>query len=189
MSETMIPTHADRRRTPGLLLGPYYPLDPPSNAGAELWRGAVPAGARSLELEGWVRACDGSPLPHVRIEIWQADPGGRYRHPSAVQLPAPFEGFAGYGVALSDAAGRFVFRSLVPGAYCEGSTLRAPHLHLQVTGRFERLVTQLFLPDDARNGDDRWYCTLRHPHLLVPTRVRDDADGLSLRWTAFLTRG
>ena len=186
MTSASNPPPAVQHRTPGLLLGPYYPLDRCGDAGSDLWRGPVPIGARRLQLEGHVRSCDGTPLADARIELWQADPAGRYRHPSASEASKVLEGFAGYGATRSDADGGFVFRSLVPGAYREGTGWRAPHLHLQITGRHDRLVTQLFLPGDARNGDDRWFGTVGHPDRLLPDVVRDGPDALCLRWTAFL---
>ncbi|MEO7708427.1 MAG: hypothetical protein ABIS28_07845 [Caldimonas sp.] len=188
MTTASIPPTALSRRTPGLLLGPYYPLEPPVDAGTDLWTGAVPIHARRLQLECHVRSGAGTPLPDARIEMWHADPGGRYRHPSARDTAAVLDGFTGYGAAHGDADGRCVFRSLVPGAYLEGTTLRAPHLHLQITGRHDRLVTQLFLPGDARNGEDRWYCAVVRPDRLLPEVVQDDVELLSLRWTAFLGR-
>ncbi|MEO6746742.1 MAG: hypothetical protein ABIS28_15640 [Caldimonas sp.] len=188
MTNASLSSNAPARRTPGLLLGPYYPLDRPADAGSTLWSGPAPIGARCLHLEGCVRSGDGTPLPEARIEMWQADPAGRYRHPSARDPTAVLDGFAGYGATRSGADGRFVFRSLVPGAYREGATLRAPHLHLQITGRHDRLVTQLFLRGDVRNGADRWFSAIVHADRLLPDVVQDDADLLALRWTAFLGR-
>ena len=188
MAPASIPSTTLPRRTPGLLLGPYYPLDRTAALGSELWTGPAPSGARGLRLEGCVCSGDGTPLRDAHIEMWQADPAGRYRHPSAREGNLVLECFEGYGATQSDADGRFVFRSLVPGAYREGVTLRAPHLHLQITGRHDRLVTQLFLPGDARNGEDRWFCAIVHGERLLPEVVQDDADLLWLRWTAFLGR-
>jgi len=37
-------------------------------------------------------------------------------------------------------------------------------------------------------GEDRGYCTVVHPNRLLPEVVQDDADPLSLRWTACLGR-
>ena len=179
-------SEAAHRRTPSLLLGPYYPLAASEDAGTELFRGTAPSGTRRLRLEGRVQRLDGTPLPDVRIELWHADPAGRYPHPSAWEAEAVLAGFTGYGTTRSDAAGRFAFTSLVPGGYREGTTFRAPHLHLQLSGRADRLVTQLFLPGDARNDADRWYRAVVHPERLLPTVVRDDAESLDLHWTACL---
>ena len=172
------------RRTPSLLLGPYYPLGASDAAGSSLFRGTTPSGTRRLRLEGHVQRLDGTPLPDVRIELWHADPAGRYPHPSAGDAAAVLEGFTGYGTTRSDATGRFVFTSVVPGGYRDGPTARAPHLHLQLSGRADRLVTQLFLPGDARNDADRWYRAVRDSERLLPTVVRDHAESLDLHWTA-----
>src|SRR5215204_6339649 len=103
MTHASISSTAPPRRTPGLLLGPYYPLDRPADAGSTLWTGPAPSGARCLQLGGCVRSGDGTPLPDVQIEMWQADPAGRYRHPSARESTAVLDGFAGYGATRSDA--------------------------------------------------------------------------------------
>lgn len=186
-----------RRRTPGLLLGPYYPLAT-AGSGTQLWQGdTVPAGARRLRLDGCVVDRQGRPLAGVEVELWQADPAGRYRHPSAPETDQVPPGFAGHGRTRTDAAGAFRFDSLVPGAYADAIRERAPHLHLQLTGRVDRLVTQLFLPGDAGNQADHWFRSLRRPDLLtaeiVPaaTPAVDGplADTLHLRWTAVLGNG
>ena len=159
-------------------------------ADADLWRGdTLPVRSRHLRLEGQVLTHDELPVPHACIELWHADPAGRYRHASAPGHTQVAAGFAGYGVTHGDAQGRFVFRSLVPGPYSDGVVVRAPHLHAQVTGRFDRLVTQIFLPGDERNHSDRWYRAVTHPERLVPQVIRDDAEGLHLQWTVFIARG
>ena len=85
-------------------------------ADADLWRGdTLPVRSRHLRLEGQVLTHDELPVPHACIELWHADPAGRYRHASAPGHTQVAAGFAGYGVTHGDAQGRFVFRSLVPG--------------------------------------------------------------------------
>jgi protocatechuate 3,4-dioxygenase, beta subunit len=179
-------------RTPALLLGPYYPLKPQAGAGSALWRGdRLPSGARRLTLDGRVLDRRADPVVGAEVELWQADPCGRYRHPSAPDSALVPEGFAGYGRTRTDHGGAFRFTSLVPGAYTAGDEWRAPHLHLQITGCFDRLVTQLFLPRHPGNTQDRWYRALLQPHLLTPEVLASapDGDGLHLLWTAVLTRG
>jgi protocatechuate 3,4-dioxygenase beta subunit len=178
------------RRTPGMLLGPFYPLKPTADADARLWRASgVPQGARQLQILGRVLDVAGHAVAGASVELWQADPAGRYRHPSAAEtIEVPVE-FTGYGLVRSGDDGRFAFDSLVPGAYHEGDVARAPHLHFQITGRFDRLVTQLFLPRHPANALDPWYRALMRPEA-VTAEVTDDAtDRLILRWTAVLSRG
>lgn len=184
-----IPATPGPYRTPGLLLGPYYPLQVPIGADANLWRGdTLPAGTRHLRLEGRVLSREGAPAPNVCIELWQADPGGHYRHASAPGHTQVAACFAGYGLTHCDAEGRFVFRSLVPGAYAAGGVVRAPHLHVQISGRIDRLVTQVFLPGDERNRLDPWYRAVAHPERLLPHVIRDDANALHLHWTVFIAQ-
>lgn len=179
-----------RRRTPGLLLGPYYPLAQPSTADGRLWRGAgTAAGVRLLRLDGQVLDIGGNLVEGAAVELWHADPAGRYRHPSAPQADTVLDGFTGYGRVVTAADGRFNFDSLVPGRYTDGDVMRAPHLHLQITGRCDRLVTQVFLSGHADNAADRWYQALAHPERLLAEVLSDDAAGLHLRWTAVLSRG
>lgn len=97
--------------------------------------------------------------------------------------------FVGYGRMQTDAEGRFAFDSLVPGAYATGEGRRAVHLHLQITGRWDRLLTQVFLPGDAACADDRWFRTASRSEMLVARVVADDAGTLQLDWTAVLARG
>lgn len=180
----------DTRRTPGLILGPYFPLDPPTGAGADLWHGsAPPAGGRRLRFTGRVRSVHGDAVAGACVELWHADPAGRYRHPSAPEHTRVDPAFAGYGVVHTDPQGRFEFRSVVPGAYVEGTTSRAPHLHLQVTGRFDRLVTQAFLPGHALTLVDPWFAAVRRRDLLVPTVCHDDPLTLHVDWTLVLQNG
>jgi protocatechuate 3,4-dioxygenase beta subunit len=179
-------------RTPGLLLGPYYPVARSGGGGRDLWRDGVsppPAVARRLRFEGQAIDRRGNPTEGALVEIWHADPDGRYPHPSAPDHEQVAPGFAGYGRTQCDAQGRFVFRSLVPGGYVAKDVRRAPHVHVQVTGRSDRLVTQLFLPRHPLNAQDRWYRAVERPELLVPDVVRDDADALVLGWTIVLAQG
>lgn len=184
-------THArlEFPRTPGLLLGPYYPVQPPAQAGPQLWTGQQPPeGARTLVLEGVCRSANGEPAAGVLVELWHADPLGRYAHASAPEQEV-VEGFTGYGRAVSDEAGAFAFRSLVPAGYGDRNTRRAPHLHVQLTGRVDRLATQLFLPGERANDTDRWFAMLAHPELLVPRLLNATPHSLHLAWTAVLRTG
>lgn len=185
---TSTPTR--HRPTPGLILGPFYPVQQAVDADHRLWRGdALPAGARRLRLEGRVLTVDGDAVTGARVELWHADHLGRYPHPSAADHASVDPRFTAYGCTGTDAVGGFAFDSLVPGAYAGPDVRRARHLHLQVTGRLDRLVTQLFLPDDPGREADHWYRAAARPEMLVATRLASDADHLHLQWTALLNRG
>jgi protocatechuate 3,4-dioxygenase, beta subunit len=174
-------------RTPGLLLGPYYPIPEPAGASSRLWpHSSTPTGTRALLLEGRVVDPCASVIAGARVELWHADPHGRYAHPVAPETWQVMPGFTGYGTTETDANGCFEFDSLVPGPYGDGRTQRAPHLHLQITTQRQRLVTQVFLPYDALRANDHWFRSLRHPERLVASATRDDDEMLRLRWTAVM---
>lgn len=184
------PSHIAEQLTPGLVLGPFYPVQQPQDADHILWRrSGVPPGARRLHFGGRVCTSDQQPVADVLVELWHADPAGRYPHPCAPHAECVDPGFLGYGRVRTGTDGRFAFASLVPGAYQTGEGRRATHLHLQITGRCDRLLTQVFLPDDAACDDDRWFRAAPRSEMLVARVVADDAGALHLDWTAILARG
>jgi protocatechuate 3,4-dioxygenase beta subunit len=178
------------RLTPGLILGPFYPLQHPADANARLWRGnCLPQGVPALQFRVRVATRDWSPVDGACVELWHADHAGHYPHPSSGDADAVLPGFTGYGIARTDAEGRCEFDTLLPGAYRAEGTQRARHLHVQISGRFDRLVTQVFLPDDALRQDDRWYRAAARPESLL-ARIEPGAEAVvELHWTAVLARG
>ncbi len=117
-----------------------------------------PVGQRIVVL-GQVRDSDGRPLPHTLVEVWQANAAGRYRH-LGDQWPAPLDpGFVGVGRTLTDADGRYRFTTVKPGAYPwknHANAWRPAHIHFSLFGRAfpQRLVTQMYFPDDPLFGQD-----------------------------------
>ena len=111
-----------------------------------------PVGQR-IVVEGRVLGSDGKPLRGQLVEIWQANAGGRYRH--AVDThDAPLDpNFSGAGRCLTDDGGRYRFVTIKPGIYPWGNhpnAWRPAHIHFSLFGRAlsERLVTQMYFPDD-----------------------------------------
>lgn len=93
------------------------------------------------------------PIPNCLIEIWQANAGGRYRHVKDSYLAPLDPHFGGCGRCLSDADGRYVFRTVKPAPYPwpnNGSDWRPSHIHLSIFGEAfcQRLVTQLYFEGD-----------------------------------------
>ncbi|WP_086829390.1 protocatechuate 3,4-dioxygenase subunit beta [Allokutzneria sp. NRRL B-24872] len=111
-----------------------------------------PLGQRVI-VHGRVLDGDGRAVPDALVEIWQANAAGRYRH-TADRWPAPIDpGFDGVGRTLTDAAGRYRFLTIKPGAYPwrnHHNAWRPAHIHFSVFGRAftQRLVTQMYFPDD-----------------------------------------
>ena len=117
-----------------------------------------PQGQRIL-VSGRVLDSDGRPVPHTLIEIWQANAAGRYRH-AGDSWPAPLDpNFTGLGRTLTDVQGRYEFTTVKPGAYPWGNhhnAWRPAHIHFSLFGRAfaQRLVTQMYFPDDPLFGQD-----------------------------------
>ena len=150
--------------TPASVLGPYYPLvNKPLNPNTDLISidGKARAKGPPLYLMGQVLNIKGKPVEHVEVEIWQANAAGKYAHPSDGNTAPDDPSFKGYGVATTDAQGRYRFKTVVPGSYpVVPGWDRAPHVHFQVTGRLDRHVTQMWFPDHPLNSQDRLFLNL-----------------------------
>jgi protocatechuate 3,4-dioxygenase beta subunit len=152
--------------TPSTVAGPFYPLmSKPFDRDADLTvinGRTTRAQGQVLHLMGQVLNIKGTPVKGVQVEIWQTNAAGRYDHPSDPN-PAPLDpNFQGYGVTTTDAEGPYRFKTIKPGAYpvTQGWD-RPPHVHFQLTGRVDRVVTQMWFPDDPLNGQDRLFNVLR----------------------------
>jgi protocatechuate 3,4-dioxygenase, beta subunit len=114
--------------------------------------GGEPQGERII-VAGRVVDEDGRPQPHVLVEVWQANAGGRYRHVND-NHPAPVDPyFLGAGRCETDSEGRYRFTTIKPGAYPwrnHANAWRPAHIHFSIFGRsfLTRLVTQMYFPGD-----------------------------------------
>ena len=160
--------------TPAQTAGPFYPLQPPLDDDNDLTQIKGTRGlakGRITDLSGRILDANGKPLSNARIEIWQCDANGRYHHPHD-SGPAPDPNFQGFGHSISDAMGRYRFRTIRPVPYPG----RTPHIHMAVflpgQGPF---VTQLYVADEPRNQSDFLFQRLR-----AEQRERVVADFLPL---------
>ncbi|MCY4056467.1 MAG: hypothetical protein OXG44_00560 [Gammaproteobacteria bacterium] len=129
-------------RTPRDYTGPFYPKGP-RNRKSDLIVGEPQA--EVLHLSGRVLAPDGRPLTGVLVDIWQADPNGRYKHPRDRDQDSLMEEFLYWGEASTDADARFRFRTYVPGRY---SARPAQHIHYKVwRDRSELLTSQIYFDE------------------------------------------
>jgi protocatechuate 3,4-dioxygenase beta subunit len=186
------------RRTPSQILGPFYPVHKPLDQDADLTTIAGRSGraaGQMIEVTGRVINRRSEPVRGARIEIWQANTHGRYTHPSD-RNPAPLDpSFEGYALLTTDAEGRYRFRSIKPGAYPEDSgVMRAPHIHFDVLGRSNRLVTQMYFAGEPLNDTDRFIQTAgaNRQRLIVPFEPAKDAPGPDVlvgRWDIVLDEG
>jgi protocatechuate 3,4-dioxygenase alpha subunit len=171
-------------QTPSQTVGPYfaYGLTPeqygypsltsiasPKALGGDLRTADVQG--TPIRIEGGVFDGSGAPVDDAMIEIWQADPEGRYAHPADTRsgnIAFPNISFRGFGRCGTgtDPEKRFVFDSVKPGAV---DAAQAPHVNVIVfmRGLLSHLYTRLYFADEeAANAKD--------PVLLsVPAERRD----------------
>jgi protocatechuate 3,4-dioxygenase beta subunit len=114
-----------------------------------------------IEVTGKVLNRNGDPVKNARIEIWQANTHGRYSHGADTNTAALDPNFQGYAVITTDVMGRYRYKTIKPGAYPVSPTWkRPPHIHLDVYGRTDRLVTQMFFPGEELNAKDQIFLSL-----------------------------
>jgi protocatechuate 3,4-dioxygenase, beta subunit len=161
--------------TPGQILGPFYPLKELAQS-SDLTR--VPgrsgrAAGQVLNVMGRVLNLEGEPVRNAKVEVWQANSYGRYAHPSDTN-PAPLDpNFEGSAVLTTDSEGRYRFKTIKPAAYPVGRNLIRPaHIHFQVSGRQDRLVTQMYFENDPHNDKDPFLNSAGRKNLLI-TKLLD----------------
>lgn len=156
--------------TPDQVLGPFYPVTKPLDQDADLTTEPGKAGARGqvIHMMGKVLNQQGEPVSGARVEVWQANAHGRYRH-ERDRNPAPLDPhFAGFGVQTTDQAGRYRFKTVKPGPYPVGSDrMRPPHIHFKITSLSNRLVTQMYFPDEPLNAKDFILQSSLNPEALI----------------------
>jgi protocatechuate 3,4-dioxygenase, beta subunit len=158
------------QRTPGQILGPFYPM---KSFGQNTDLTKVPgrpgrAEGEILNVMGRVLNLKGEPVRNAAIEVWQANAHGRYTHPSDTN-PAPLDpNFEGSAVLTTDSEGRYRFKTIKPAAYPAGpNTIRPAHIHFEVYGKQDRLVTQMYFEGDPYNNTDRFLQSAGRTELLI----------------------
>jgi protocatechuate 3,4-dioxygenase beta subunit len=183
-----------QRRTPDQILGPYFPVGQMPAAETDL--SVTPSGLRPrgeiVEVTGRVLNLDGEPVCGARLVLWQANSFGRYAHPGDLN-PAPLDqDFIGFARLQSDSNGSYRIRTVKPGSYpVEPGWHRPPHIHFEVWGEFDRLVTQMYFPGEPQNARDRLLMSAGRPELLIaaPAASTDSRDSRTLTFDIVLARG
>ena len=162
-------------QTPSQTVGPFFHYGLPWKGGADLvgqsdagarpelfpaehyvlgkgeGRG-IPAGER-IEIFGAIFDAAGEPIPDAMIEIWHADPEGRY--------PETADDFCGFGRSSTSDAGEFRFLTVMPGRVAgPDQSLQAPHIAVSVFARgvLVRLATRIYFQDSDGLEDDVVLC-------------------------------
>ena len=162
---------AQRALTASQMLGPFYPVTPPLHKDNDLTqvegRSARAAG-QIADLSGRVLDIDGRPLAGLRVEIWQCDANGRYRHPRDSGGLDEDPNFQGFGHTVTDADGRYRFRTIRPVP----DPGRTPHSHAAVIQEGARpFVTQIYVAGEPLNARDGLF--MRVPEALRPLLLAD----------------
>jgi protocatechuate 3,4-dioxygenase beta subunit len=178
-------------------LGPFYPVHHLADVDADLTRVRGRSGVAKgtpINVLGRVVDMKGNPVPNAGLQIWQANAAGRYLHPGDGANPRPIDpDFQGFATIRTDRDGRFKFRSVKPGAYpIGGGRIRTPHIHMDVTGRDERLTTQMYFPGEELNAKDIVFA-YADPKESVVSRAIDPLSGdpgaLAFAWDIVLAVG
>jgi len=174
------------------LLGPFWRDDqPPCANGASLVRSATPGPA--LVVHARIEDGERRPVAGAEVDIWHSSPEGLYENQDASQAEMNLR-----GRFLTDAEGRFDFRSVKPAGYPipidgpVGDLVRATgrhhyrpaHLHFMVCKPgFKTLISQIYVPDDPHIDSDVQFGVTR---ALIGDYVRHDAPdkelGLAAPW-------
>jgi len=149
-------TTQDLPTTPPQILGPFYPfMHTPTDSG-DLTGGGKAQGT-VLYLSGRVVNKKGEPVAGARVEIWQANSHGRYAHPNDDTGEPLDPNFNGFAVTSTDADGRYAFKTVRPKAYrVTADRWRPAHIHFNVIGKTEQLVTQMYFVGEEWNATDSW---------------------------------
>ncbi|GAA4216369.1 protocatechuate 3,4-dioxygenase alpha subunit [Sagittula marina] len=119
-----------------------------------------PEGER-ITIKGSVFDGTGNPLKDALIEIWQADPSGKFAGRGGV------EGFTGWGRSPGDMdTGEFTFETLKPGRvpFTDGR-LQAPHVTFWIVARGINLglhTRMYFADEETANAEDPILTRIEH---------------------------
>lgn len=154
--------------TPRTIEGPLYVAGAPlSEHEARLDDGTDPG--TTLFMQGQVKDLDGNPIAGATVDVWHANTGGTYSYFDPCQSE-----FNLRRRIITDADGRYRFRSIVPSGYgCppDGPTQqlldqlgrhgqRPAHIHFFISAPSHRhLTTQINLSGEKYLHDDFAYAT------------------------------
>jgi len=114
--------------------------------------GASAVGPRII-IYGRVMDESGRGVPGALVEVWQANAGGRYRHPKETYVAPLDPNFGGCGRCITGEDGSYHFRSILPGPYPWPNRIndwRPSHIHFSIFGDgfAQRLITQMYFEGD-----------------------------------------
>lgn len=188
---TSIAVSANLVSTPKQTAGPFYPASLPLDSDNDLVQiSGHENSAKGVvtNILGKVLDSEGQPLADSKVEIWQCDANGRYHHPDDSNSAPLDEDFQAYGSTISDADGRYRFRTIKPVPYPG----RTPHIHFRVsTPGGDQLTTQMYIDGYTDNQKDGLFKRLGSPARqqaasAVFANNPDDSAELMAHWNIVL---
>ena len=167
--------------TPSQTIGPFFHDALMDEDRSKLVATSHPSAVR---IEGTVYDGAGDPVPDAMVEIWQANPAGRYDDPTddREDLSLDPETFSGFGRSDTVGGGKFSFVTVKPGPVPgAGGSLQAPHIIVSVFARglLKRLVTRIYFPDEIdANSVDLVLFSIEDPTLRDSLIAREEAGVL-----------
>jgi protocatechuate 3,4-dioxygenase, alpha subunit len=168
--------------TPSQTAGPYFSMRLAAPGENTLVSDGV-TGQR-IRIAGVLLDGDGRHIEDGLIEIWQANGGGRYRHPDDRRESIPLDSaFSGFGrVATSFEDGTFLFDTIKPGQVPDPEgELQAPHIGAIIQGRgmLRPVYTRIYFSDEEEANEHDLVLGMvpaDRRHTLVARRVEASAD-------------
>lgn len=143
------------KQTPSQTVGPFFhdglmklavdDLDPDRAAGS------------AIRIHGAVIDGAGDAVGDAMVEIWQADGGGRYRHPVDGRSSDVPSSFIGFGRVAATEDGTYHLDTAMPGTVPgRDGTVQAPHLNVQVFARglLNHVCTRIYFAGNPANDAD-----------------------------------
>lgn len=120
--------------------GPFYTPNAPDLPEDYQLAGPEEPGTR-LIISGLIRNLDCTQvIPNAEIDIWHANDAGQYDN----------QGYNLRGKVYSNSQGFYIFETIFPGKYLNGSSFRPRHIHVKVKPPgFAELTTQVYFEGDT----------------------------------------
>lgn len=169
--------------TPEEIKGPFYPVYAQKDKDFDLTKVEGQSGVakgKVIIIQGQVLDTDGKPIEDATVDIWQANAGGRYRHPHDSNKAPLDPNFQGWAIVLSGKDGRFRFKTIIPGSYPASATWqRPPHIHFKVSRKaYIELITQMYFPGHQLNNRDLLLSRKNHNEraLIIAARLQSKPE-------------
>lgn len=120
--------------------GPFYTENPPLLQDNQL--SSITEPGTPITISGRIFNLDCSEfIPNTIIDIWHANDAGDYDNSGGYNLR---------GKVVSNSQGFYMFNTIKPGKYLNGSSYRPAHIHFKITPpEHDELITQLYFEGDT----------------------------------------